>query len=162
MATTGEEGLWVTLVNNAFIELRGCCLHDEQWAPDDVEEVLVAWYTGGDEGGGPRLISVDDFEGSSLDPVHLYGPNWSAQWKPSGNEDGSIFVVSLKDGGYGLLEESEDYTGHGCQCSAFTGRYDTIEELLLGVEQWRRTEVRSALVAAGVIENSPEEKSRNA
>ncbi len=90
-----------------FSGLQGCCLHNPQWLPADVEAVLAGLWRGC---GGWMQVAAD---GSKED-----------------TESESVFAVKLKDGGYGLLHESEDYTGHGCRCDAFTGRYGSLGELL--------------------------------
>jgi hypothetical protein len=83
-----------------FRDLLDCCLHDPQWTPADVNRI-IAWR--GD--------------------------------RQTGSESSSIIVVSLKraDGspdGYGLLTQSEDYTGHGCQCRSMTARERFLARLL--------------------------------
>ena len=67
----------------------------------------------------------------------------SAQWRPQdvtdviayseGEPDGDseIVVVELRDGGFGLMISSEDYTGHGCQCSSETVRVDSLRAIML-------------------------------
>lgn len=72
----------------------------------------------------------------------LHNPQWLPQdvaqeiaWagdRATGGDTSSIVLVALKDGrGYGLLTQSEDYTGHGCQCDSMTLREPTLR-LLLG------------------------------
>lgn len=84
-----------------FAELRGCCLHDPQWLPEDVERI-IAWH--GD--------------------------------RQTGSESSSVVIVQLRPGGekrqgdYGLLTQSEDYTGHGCQCGSMTVREGSLAKLL--------------------------------
>lgn len=91
-----------------FTYLENCCLHDPKWLPIDVEKVLAYAYTSYDYS---TWQLADDPEG----------------YCPDGTQ---VYIVSLKDGRYGLLEESEDYTGHGCQCNSFTEVYDSMALLL--------------------------------
>jgi hypothetical protein len=97
-----------------FRYLETCCLHQPQWRPLDVESVLAG---------------VQHSYGGDWEPVTVEDGDGYVSWK-NGTDSESAFAVRLKDGGYGLLCEGEDYTGHGCQCSAFTGRYGTLAELL--------------------------------
>lgn len=103
-------------LKDLFRFLDGCCLHEPDWGPDEVEEILLSVYS--DYGNKWEI-----------------GPENCA--KDFGGDSESITVVKLKDGGgFGLLAESEDYTGHGCQCSSFTGIYTSLEELLtMGVPE---------------------------
>lgn len=79
-----------------FRSLEDCCLHEPQWRPSDVTEV-VAWRWESPEGWG----STDQ-----------------------------VVLVSLREGGYGLLTSSSDTTGHGCQCGSNTVRAATLTALL--------------------------------
>lgn len=93
-------------LRDMFQELLGCCLHEPQWTPDDVHGI-IAWN--GDRQTGP--------------------------------ESSSIIIVSLKkpDGprdGYGLLTQSEDYTGHGCQCGSMTVREPSLSGLLAHLDDY--------------------------
>jgi hypothetical protein len=122
MMSITDEGLRET-----YAGLLACCLHDPQWAPDDVAEPLCTVWDG-DEGGG---------------------------WKPGakqGTESVAYAVVRLKDGRYGLLADWEDYTGHGCQCSSSTSAYGSLDELLnMGIpEDGARTAIQAALAAPPV------------
>lgn len=100
----------MTGLKDLFQYLDNCCLHEPDWRPDEVEKVLLGIYRD-------------------------YGSDWKVAPEGS-NKQGwsdseSITVVKLKDGGgYGLLAEDEDYTGHGCQCGSYTGSYDSLEQLL--------------------------------
>jgi hypothetical protein len=83
--------------------VEGCCLHDAQWTRDEVDHVVA-------------ILDSDDGD---------YG------------ETNSITIVALKPlgddspgGSYGLLTESSDTTGHGCQCDAMTAREPTLRALL--------------------------------
>lgn len=95
-----------------FGYLQDCCLHSPVWTPVDVDRVLCSVWA-------------------------RYGPPWNdsnvpgeyGNWK-DGTDNQSYTVVLLKDGRFGLLSEDEDYTGHGCQCGAATGTYDTLDDLL--------------------------------
>lgn len=108
-------------VEQMFGYLQGCCLHAPVWTPVDITEVLCSVWNG-DGSGGWTDSGVPGEYGS---------------WKDS-TESSSYTVVRLKDGRYGLLSESEDYTGHGCQCDAATNVYDSLDDLLrLGVEEWQ-------------------------
>jgi hypothetical protein len=112
-----------------FGSLTGCCLHNPVWTPVDIAEVLCSVE---DSGGWTDCTrpSEDAYQ----------------QWK-RGTESTSYTVVRLKDGRYGLLEEGEDYTGHGCQCDASTNVYDSLDDLLrLGIEEYR-CEARDAIRA---------------
>jgi hypothetical protein len=85
----------ITEVFSAFKELEGCCLHEPQWRPIEVEKILTVV--------GDLLC----------------------------NDADSLLIVSLKNGGYGLLAESSDYTGHGCRCGSMTARETTLYGLLI-------------------------------
>lgn len=89
-----------------FRNLRACCLHDPQWTPVEAAEVLFA-------------VQRDPYGGD--------------QWENGyhGGSDTSVVVgVRLRDGSYGLLSSSEDYTGHGCRCGSYTGRYVDFKDLV--------------------------------
>lgn len=92
-------------LTETFNMLEGCCLHEPQWRPEEVEKVLAAFWSGY-EGWQP----LEDYKLSS--------------------DSQSAIAVKLADGSYGLLTEGEDYTGHGCRCDSFTGRYQTVQDLL--------------------------------
>lgn len=111
-----------------FESLAGCCLHDLQWTPDDVAEVLCTVWNGDGSGG----------------------------WKPGEKEcsdSNSCTVVRLKDGRFGLLDEWEDYTGHGCQCGSATAVYASMRELLeMGVpDEDARTAIRQETAIPGQL-----------
>ena len=84
-----------------FSVLRGCCLHDPQWLPENVARV-VTW--------------VGD--------------------RQNGSDSSSIVIVQLKDRAYGLLVQSEDYTGHGCQCSSMTVKAAGLGDLLTHLDEY--------------------------
>jgi hypothetical protein len=93
-------------VEEQFQELSRCCLHNPQWTPADVRSVLFAVRSDG---------------------------GWNEHWEDGsefGPEAHVIIAVELDRGQYGLLVASEDYTGHGCQCGSFTGRYETFKDLV--------------------------------
>lgn len=114
-----------------FGQLQNCCLHRPTWTPVEVAEVLCSVQNTDGEGGWK----------DSLVPEGDYG-NWK-----DGTESTSYTVVRLKNGRYGLLSESEDYTGHGCQCAAATNVYTSLDDLVrLGVEEWQ-AEARDAIRA---------------
>jgi hypothetical protein len=90
----------VTDLEGLFEDLENCCLHQPQWRPGDVHKVL-RWH-------GERSAAGDSF---------------------------SVIIVRLKGnieepGGYGLLTQSSDYTGHGCQCDSMTVREPGLAALL--------------------------------
>jgi len=125
-------------LDSIFTQLTDCCLHKPTWTPGDAVGVLASVQNDdsvwSDESGVWTDCKMDE-----------YG-NWKA-----GTDSGSYTVVQLRDGRYGLLSESEDYTGHGCQCGAATGVYSSLRDLLLlGVIEG---EARDALAA-----RLPEEK----
>lgn len=105
-----------------FRYLDGCCLHQPVWTPVDVDQVLCSVWNG-------------DYDGGWQDckpPAARY-----EAWKGS-SDSTSYTVVRLKDGRYGLLSESEDYTGHGCQCTSATDIYTSVADLLrYGVEEYQ-------------------------
>jgi hypothetical protein len=112
-----------------FGQLQGCCLHTPVWTPVDVAEVLCS-------------VQKTDGYGDWKDSAAFDGTYGS--WK-DGTDSSSYTVVRLKDGRLGLLSESEDFTGHGCQCSAATNAYGSLDDLLrLGVEEWQ-SDARDAI-----------------
>ncbi len=90
-------------LKDMFDVLLGCCLHEPQWLPEDVDKILC-WV-------GDRQNGSDS---SSIVIVRL---KTRAAEKPYGLE-------------YGLLTQSEDYTGHGCQCDSMTVRESSLSRLL--------------------------------
>lgn len=120
-----------------FRQLQACCLHDPVWTPVDVDRVLCSVQSG--YGGGWKDCTAPDDYGTFKD----------------GTETSSYTVARLKDGRLGLLAESEDYTGHGCQCNAATGAYESVSDLLrLGVEEWQegaREAIRLRLAVPGAV-----------
>ncbi len=90
-------------LSDMFDVIRGCCLHDPQWLPDDVEKI-VRWE--GDRQNGP--------ESSSIVIVRLKPQDGEEYWQR----------------GYGLMTQGEDFTGHGCQCDSMTVREKTLAKLL--------------------------------
>jgi len=91
-----------------FQKLLGCCLHYPVWTPDDVSSIIIgvqSEYAGWTVVEGPYVKDI-------------------------GSESESYTIVQLTDGNLGLLEEGEDYTGHGCMCGSFTGKYASLMELL--------------------------------
>jgi hypothetical protein len=90
----------VSDLEELFKDLEQCCLHEPVWHPADVDREL-AWY--GD--------------------------------RSTGSESSSIVIVRLKSSKpgapeYGLLTQSEDYTGHGCQCDSMTVKEASLAKLL--------------------------------
>lgn len=92
----------VSDLTEMFSALEGCCLHKPQWRPDDVLREIT-WH-------GDRQTGC---ESSSIVIVRLK-PQPGQQWP----------------GDFGLLTQSEDYTGHGCQCNSMTVREPTLAKLL--------------------------------
>lgn len=121
-----------------FRQLQGCCLHDPVWTPVDAVRVLCSVQSDycGD---GWKDCTAPDAYGTFKDST----------------DTNSYTVVRLKDSRFGLLSESEDYTGHGCQCNAATGAYDSVSDLLrLGVEEWQegaREAIRLRLAVPGAV-----------
>jgi len=93
-------------LNDMFKDLMACCLHDPQWTPEQVDREL-AWI-------GDRQTGCDS---------------------------SAIVIVRLKPGGpavrgdYGLLTESEDYSGHGCRCDSMTVREPTLLKILAHLDE---------------------------
>lgn len=111
-----------------FGSLLGCCLHNPTWTPVDVDKVLCSIWNRYSE----------EWQDCAA-PEGQYGA-----WK-DGTDSISYTVVRLKDGRFGLLSESEDYTGHGCQCGAATSVYGSLGDLLrFGIEEWA-SEARQVL-----------------
>lgn len=116
---------WLEALAGAFEYVSGCCLHNPLWGPDDAVEVLGwTWNGDGCSGAGPKEVYCDS---------------------------GQDVIVRLNDGAFGYFTESEDYTGHGCQCNAFAGKYPTLEALWrdgVGVNVWRDDAVLREQVSA--------------
>jgi hypothetical protein len=87
-------------LSEMFADLQGCCLHEPQWTPEEVQREIT-WI-------GDRHTGSDS---SSL-VIVLLKPVRDRSWE------------------YGLLTQSEDYTGHGCQCGSMTAREPTLLKLL--------------------------------
>lgn len=121
--------LTVKDLESAFGDLSRCCLHSPAWTPVDVDRVLCS--------------------------VARSYPEWRAAetYDIGGSDSESETVVRLKDGRYGLLSESSDYTGHGCGCGASAAAYATVNELLkLGVvDEAAREAIRAALAVPGAV-----------
>lgn len=117
-------------LRDTYAGLLACCLHDPQWSPDDVVEPLCTVWQGDGSGG------------------------WQPGAKQS-TESSAYVVVKLKDGRYGLLEDSEDYTGHGCQCGSSTAVYGSLDDLLrMGIpEDEARTAIQQACAIPGRLAN---------
>jgi len=110
-----------------YESLAACCMHDRPWSPDDVAEVLC-WVWRGD------------------------GGTWRDGPKDETESEG-IIAVKLADGRYGLLTESEDYTGHGCQCNSATGVYASAGDMLrFGVpDEGAAGAIRERLAIPGMV-----------
>ena len=121
--------LTVKDLESAFSDLARCCLHSPAWTPVDVDQVLCS-------------------------ACRSY-PGWrdSETYDIGGSDSESETVVRLKDGRYGLLSESSDYTGHGCQCGASATAFATADELLkLGVvDEAAREAIRIGLSVPGAV-----------
>lgn len=118
----------------AFRQFEDCCLHSPVWTPAGVDKILCCVQ--GDASGWARSAG------------------WTAVSDGIGYVDSrSYTVVRLKAGTFGLLAEWSDTTGHGCQCDAATGTYDSIPDLLrLGVvEDEARDLVRRLLAVPGTV-----------
>jgi hypothetical protein len=103
-----------------FAMLERCCLHNPQWHPGQVVRIIDAIC---DDDGGWHVM---DNGGKSF------------------SDSSSVYLVELEDG-FGLLEESEDYTGHGCQCDSFTGKYGTLEEALQAIPEGPKRDLMRTL-----------------
>ena len=115
-----------------YASLSDCCLHEPQWSPDDVAEVLAVAWTG-DESGG-----------------------WRRGEKQS-TESLSYTVVRLTDGRFGLLADSEDYTGHGCQCDSSTSIYGSFDEVLrMGIVEDEPRVLIAQIVAEAALSAVPD------
>jgi hypothetical protein len=55
-----------------------------------------------------------------------YG-DWSTEVFP-GSDVSSFALGQLKDGRYMVVRESQDYTGHGCQCSGDMSTHTSFED----------------------------------
>jgi len=121
-------------LRSQFDMLESCCLHDPKWHLAQVAGVIAAVWSGD------------------------YSEPWQeldlAEGKPSSDSE-SYTVVRLADGRFGLLAESEDYTGHGCQCGSSAVAFSTLPELLrYGVEEGEaRKAIIKALVRKGLVQS---------
>lgn len=81
-----------------------CCMHAPIWTSSDILWALLwRWKDNGNSwADGPKI----------------------------GTDSESFAICILKDGSFGVFEESEDYTGHGCQCSSSTSQWATIKEVI--------------------------------
>lgn len=56
-----------------------------------------------------------------------------------GPEHSCAFIAQLDDGKWLAVEEAEDTSGHGCQCSGSADIYDSEEEAIrLGIGYWSK------------------------
>lgn len=122
-------------LEHMFSYLQSCCLHTPVWTPADVDRVLCSIWS--------------EYSGQWADSTT---PGEYGGWK-GGTESESYTVARLRDGRFGLLSESEDYTGHGCQCSAATNVYATLNDLLrFGVDsESAREAIRQRLAVQGAV-----------
>ena len=112
----------IASLTETFDMLEKCCLHDPQWRPGEVTEVLAAFWNG-----TGSWVPLEDVKSA-----------WDT-------DSESVIAVKLNDGSYGLLTENEDYTGHGCQCDAFTGWYPTAEDLIFHCEDGYRDKIAEVM-----------------
>lgn len=110
----------ISELREMFTCLEGCCLHSPLWRLEDVAVVLCAIWQG-------------------------YGDRWDDIPK-YGTDSRSVWVVRLKDSAYGLLCESEDYTGHGCMCNSYTAKYPSLPDLMQGLSEGERGAVALRLM----------------
>jgi hypothetical protein len=120
-------------LESEFRSLEGCCLHSPVWTPADVEKILCCVSDGGEGWGEPT--------------------GWTAPGNIGYTDTRSYTVVRLKGGTFGLLSESSDTTGHGCQCDAATNTFASVGDLLqFGVvEDGARTLIRQLLAVPGAV-----------
>ncbi len=86
-----------------------------------------------------------------LEACCLHDPQWhpadvaqEIRWqgdRRTGSESSSVVIVRLTGGGYGLLTQQEDYTGHGCQCGSMTVREPTLIKLLSHLDEYELAEL---------------------
>jgi len=87
-----------------------------------------------------------------LESCCLHNPLWRPddvqrviKWhgdRQTGPDSSSIVIVRLKTPPiFGLLVQSEDYTGHGCQCNSATSRRHTLASLLTRLEEYELAEI---------------------
>ena len=58
------------------------------------------------------------------------------EWLEQGGSDNSQVAVLRSASGFVVFEESEDYTGHGCQCGSSASEFPTLADALrLGVTE---------------------------
>lgn len=94
---------------DAFDYLEDCCLHEAQFTPAEVDSILAyGWMEGG----------------------------WKRELCLTGNDGQGFAVARLKNGRYGLITASADYTGHGCQCGSMTVVADTLPEIVSHLETY--------------------------
>ena len=106
------------IFESGYEQASGCGEHALGFSPEEVAEVLWAIWDGYDAG----------------------------SFEYSGSDDRTVSLCRLKDGRFGVLEESEDYTGHGCMCSGSADIFDNLEDALrLGISTEDRGQARSAL-----------------
>ncbi len=106
------------IFKGGYDEASRCGEHTLGFSPKDVAGVLWAFWDA-DEG--------SDFE-------------------KRGTDDRTVSLCCLKDGKFGVLEECEDYTGHGCQCSGSADIFDTLEKAMrLGLNAEDREKAKAAL-----------------
>ena len=110
--------------------LAGCCLdHPEpDWSGAIVKKVIRWW---------------DHSEGLDKDYP--------------GDSDGSRIAMFLTDDGrFGVLEDSEDYTGHGCQCDSAFAVFDNIAQALaLGLTEEDAANLNLTLQRTDAIAGKP-------
>ena len=85
-------------------------------------------------------VSADQLpEAKNVDEI-LYA-SVSGGWGP---EHSATVLFRLLDGRYGVINESEDTSGHGCECNGDVSYFDDLETaIMLGLDETSRNEYRS-------------------
>lgn len=52
------------------------------------------------------------------------------KWSGPSSDSTEYGIFQLKTGAFGVLVESSDYTGHGCQCNSDVSIHDTLEDAI--------------------------------
>jgi hypothetical protein len=103
-------------------------MRDSRYGLDVAEIVLDGIASCGHEDGMP-----------SVDEIAFVTDAYDSNGADGGTERDGCFVALLKDGRWLAAWDSEDYTGHGCQCSGGGAFFSTREEALrLGIGDYER------------------------